>query len=113
MGIGRLFGLRGGVGSVTPGDAHQRQSAGSLLIDVRERQEWNSGHAPGAKHIPLGQLAQRARELPKDRELLVICRSGNRSSVAVELLQQAGFPQVHNVTGGMVVWQRVGLPVVK
>ncbi len=113
MRIGKLFGLSSGVSNVTPDDAQRRHAAGSLMIDVRERQEWNTGHIPGAKHIPLGQLAQRAQELPKDRELLLICRSGNRSKVAAEMLQQAGFPQVHNVAGGMVVWQRAGLPVTR
>ena len=94
-------------------EAQSRQQRGALVIDVRERGEWTRGHVPGARHIPLGQLAQAAATLPADRDLLLICQSGNRSARATELLQRAGFSQATNVAGGMGAWSRAGLPVTR
>jgi rhodanese-related sulfurtransferase len=91
-------------------EALRRQAAGALLVDVREPDEWAAGHANGAHHIPLGELAARQHELPRDREILLICRSGRRSSQAVGLLLQAGHPSPTNVAGGMQAWARAGLP---
>ena len=94
-------------------DAHEalrRQVAGALLVDVREPDEWAAGHANGARHIPLGELAAREHELPRDREILLICRSGRRSAQAVGVLIQAGHPSATNVAGGMQAWARAGLP---
>lgn len=99
------------VEEVEPGEARRRQQAGAILIDVREPEEWAAGHAPGARHMPLGQLAQRLRSLPRDRELLFICRSGNRSSRAVQLAVEAGRTRAVNVGGGLLAWARAGLPV--
>lgn len=95
---------------VDPAEARQRQAAGALLVDVREPGEFAQGHAPGARLIPLGQLSRRLSELPRDREVLFICRSGNRSGVATELARRAGLTQAFNVRGGMVAWLRAGLP---
>ena len=91
-------------------EALRRQAAGALLLDVREPDEWAAGHADGARHIPLGELAARQRELPREREILLICRSGRRSAQAVGLLVQAGHPSATNVAGGMQAWARAGLP---
>ncbi|MCL4544637.1 MAG: rhodanese-like domain-containing protein [Chloroflexi bacterium] len=112
MGLfGRLFGSGGHDGtSVNVSEAHRRQQAGALIVDVRELEEWIEGHVPGAKHIPLGRLAVKLHELPRDCELLLLCRSGNRSGVAVSLLQRHGFSNVCNVAGGIVAWERAGLP---
>ena len=82
-----------------------------LVLDVREPQEFAAGHVPGALLIPLGQLAARVGELPQDTPLYVICRSGNRSVTASEILVAAGKRDVRNVEGGMIAWQRAGLPV--
>jgi len=84
---------------------------GNVLVDVREPAEWQSGHAPGARHIPLGQLAARMGELPQDGEIITVCRSGNRSAKAAELLRGAGYRTVHNLKGGMTAWAKDGLPV--
>jgi rhodanese-related sulfurtransferase len=93
-------------------EADRRVASGDvLLIDVREADEWRRGHAPGATHIPLAQLSARLSTLPRDRDILLICRSGNRSSVAQDLLTRAGFERAINVQGGMIAWQRHGLPV--
>jgi rhodanese-related sulfurtransferase len=61
--------------------------------------------------IPLGQLAARQGELPRDRELIMVCRSGNRSGTAAAQLRRAGFAPVRNMAGGMIAWARAGLPV--
>jgi rhodanese-related sulfurtransferase len=92
-------------------EARRHQSAGALLVDVRQPDEWSAGHAPHARLIPLGALASRLDEIPRDREVLLICRSGNRSGSAQRQLLQLGYEQVTNVSGGMDAWARAGLPV--
>ena len=99
---------RTAVPSTTVADAHRR-AQDELLLDVREPSEWAAGHAPGAVHIPLGQLT--AASLSAATRLLCICRSGNRSAQAVAALRRGGYDAV-NVDGGMRAWLRQGLPVV-
>ncbi|MEX2466513.1 MAG: rhodanese-like domain-containing protein [Gemmatimonadota bacterium] len=72
-----------------------------VLLDVRSLTEWNEGHVPGAEHIHLGSLPERAEELDPDRPTLVYCRSGNRSAIGASLLQAAGFKDVRNIEGGI------------
>lgn len=88
---------------------------GALLLDVREPEEYSVGHAPGAKLIPLGQLGARLQELAeyKDKPIVVICRSGRRSGIAVGQLEAAGFKQARNVLGGIQAWEKNGLEIVK
>lgn len=81
-----------------------------LLIDVRQPDEYRAGHIRGAKLIPLDQLAAKLDTLPRDREILCVCRSGARSGSATRQLQAAGFTAL-NLSGGMMAWQRAGLPV--
>jgi rhodanese-related sulfurtransferase len=83
----------------------------AVMLDVREQDEWDAGHAPGAVHIPLGEVPQRLEELPEGDPLPVICRSGNRSGRAVQWLESQGF-EVVNVAGGMKQWAFDGKPVV-
>ena len=83
----------------------------ALIVDVREADEWAAGHAPGAVHIPMGDVPARLDELPvTDESLPVICRSGGRSSRVVQWLVQQGFDVV-NVEGGMQSWAREGKPL--
>jgi rhodanese-related sulfurtransferase len=97
--------------AVGPDEAQEAMERGAVLLDVREPHEWKSGHAPKARHIPLGQLDSRLGELPRNREILVVCRSGARSARAAKLLgSQRG--DVANVKGGMSAWERSGFPVV-
>lgn len=84
---------------------------GAWLLDVREDDEWAAGHAPGARHIPLGQLSGRAAEVPGDQVIYVICRSGHRSAHAAAALAGAGW-QALNVAGGMQEWAAAGRPMV-
>ena len=108
----RLFGRAPADASeIEPAEAKRRQDAGAKLVDVREPSEWNAGHAPGATHIPLGQLPDRLDKLPKDRDVLFICASGNRSRTATRYARQAGLTRAFNVGGGMGAWRRAGLPV--
>jgi rhodanese-related sulfurtransferase len=84
---------------------------GAWLLDVREPDEWAAGHVPQATHIPLGQLGARANEVPRDKDVYVICRAGNRSARAAQALNGAGW-QAINVAGGMQDWAAAGRPMV-
>lgn len=106
----QLFGTP--VKSVNPPEVIERlnQKPRPYLLDVRQPDEYRQGHIPGAKLIPLSELPKRARELPKDREIVCICRSGNRSASAAKHLASAGYSAV-NMSGGMIAWSRNSLPV--
>ena len=81
----------------------------AVMIDVREPGEWAAGHAPQAYPLPLDRVAPDT--VPEAPRLLAVCRSGNRSGKAADLLAAAGVP-VHNIAGGMNAWSEAGLPVV-
>lgn len=81
-----------------------------FLLDVREPEEYSAGHIAGATLIPLGQLAQRINELPRDREIICVCHSGSRSSSATRHLVSAGLNAV-NLHGGMIAWSYSKLPI--
>jgi len=96
---------------VSPVEGARLQAEGALVLDVREPDEWATGHVPGATLIPLGTLSGRFGELPRERELVVICRTGNRSAQARDLLLAAGFPAVTSVAGGIGAWAAAGLAI--
>ncbi|HVA08040.1 MAG TPA: rhodanese-like domain-containing protein [Acidimicrobiales bacterium] len=96
--------------NVGPGHAENLVLHGGVLLDVRELAEWQAGHVPGAFHLPLGQLEGEVAVLPRDRCIVVICRSGNRSATATDLLVRSGLDAV-NLDGGMQAWAAAGLPV--
>ncbi|MEY4961777.1 MAG: hypothetical protein RLZZ249_474 [Actinomycetota bacterium] len=98
--------------TVSPAKAKEAQDQGAMLIDVRESSEYRSGHAPGAKHISVQVIERRLGEIPKERQIVVMCQSGMRSQRAAEILSRNGY-QVLNVSGGIIGWQRAGLKVVK
>jgi rhodanese-related sulfurtransferase len=83
----------------------------AVLVDVREPEEWTAGHAPGARHIPLGDMSARYEEIPRDRHVYLICRSGVRSARAAQALAGAGWTTL-NVADGMQGWQSAGLPMI-
>ncbi len=91
-------------------EAIELVAGGAVLIDVREQDEWDAGHAPTAQLLPMSVLRDRLGELPTDRQLLVVCHSGGRSARMTELLLGAGYDAV-NVIGGMTAWAAVGGPV--
>lgn len=93
-------------------EAASLRDEGALILDVREPEEWNAGHIPGATLIPLGQLESRVDELPRDQQIVVVCRSGNRSQTGRDILLSAGFENVTSMSGGMNDWTSLGLPTV-
>jgi rhodanese-related sulfurtransferase len=96
--------------SVTAGDVDELDDP--FLLDVREPAEFEAGHAPGAVLVPLGTLPDGWSELPTDRPVLCICRSGGRSARATEFLREQGIDAV-NLEGGMQAWSAFGLDVVR
>jgi rhodanese-related sulfurtransferase len=89
------------------------QDNGALFVDVREPEEFAEGRVPGSTLIPLGELAQRSKELPKDARIVTVCRSGNRSLYAVDILNQQGWNDVKSMAGGMIAWKRSNREVEK
>lgn len=97
--------------STSAEEAHEAAAQRDVVIlDVRERHEWNAGHAPGSKNIPLSILDKRTAELARDRRYIAVCRSGSRSRGATAQLRGAGLDVV-NLKGGMHSWKRAGLPL--
>ena len=92
-------------------DSSPAGSAGPLLVDVREADEFAARRAVGAVLVPISEFADRHEELPRDRPLLVICESGSRSMSATMFLLQRGWTDVRNVEGGTGAWAAAGLPV--
>ncbi len=81
---------------------------GVFMLDVREPSEWNEAHVPDTVLVPLGQLGDRLSEIPTDEPIVIICRSGNRSAQARDLLLNAGYTHVTSVAGGVPEWQAQG-----
>lgn len=90
-----------------------QEDPGIMILDVREQSEYDAGHIAGVKLIPLGQLPGRLDEVPKDKPVIVTCRTGNRSAQAVKFLRDQGYTNIHNQAGGIVAWQNAGYPVEK
>ncbi len=97
---------------ITVAQAVQEYESGAFVLDVRTPQEWEDFHVPGTTHIPLDELESRISEVPQDQEIVVVCRSGNRSAVARDLLRNAGFDQVTSLAGGLTQWRAEGHPTV-
>lgn len=106
----------GAMVTLSVADLKKRIDAGPMpvLIDVREQSEWNEGHIDGAKLMPLATVEKMVADagLAKDQEIVLICRSGNRSGQAYQKLQALGYTNLKNVTGGMNEWTKIG-PVTK
>jgi len=96
---------------ITAPQAYEQYQRGALFLDVREQEDWNDGHIPGSVVIPLDELARRLGELPKDREIVVVCGQGVRSSEGARILVGAGFSPVACLTGGLGEWEAAGYPL--
>ena len=94
---------------VSVDQAYERYQAGTFVLDVRTQAEWDEYHAPNTTLIPLDELPSRLNELPKDQEIVVVCRSGNRSQQARDILLSAGF-NATSMTGGLKEWYASGYP---
>jgi rhodanese-related sulfurtransferase len=104
-----MFGLRS-KGGVAPQRARELVEEGALVLDVREPHEWQAGRIPGALHIPMGELGRRVDEVPRDRTVVVACRSGGRSATVTRALSEAGY-RAENLHGGLKAWARAELPL--
>ncbi len=101
------------VETITPAELAERLDGPNppLVVDVRSSVEYaQDGHIAGSRLLPLPTLLQRSNELPQDRPIVFVCRSGNRSQVACEQLANLGFTNTINLGGGMIDWRRAGLP---
>lgn len=93
-------------------EALAKRDAGAFILDVRQPEEWNEAHIPGSTLIPLDQLPNRINELPRDKEIVVVCRSGNRSAQGRDILLEAGFTNVTSMAGGLNQWKAADYPTV-
>lgn len=95
--------------TISPGKALSELQHGAILVDVRTRLEWNAGHAPEARHIPLEMVGRRASELPAGAHIITFCLSGHRSAIAAQGLANHGFA-VSSIVGGIPAWKAVARP---
>jgi len=100
------------VPAVTVQQAAAMVEEGALLIDIRELDEWQMLRIPGADFKPMSQIQDWFQDLPRDVDIILQCRSGNRSAHATKaLINDAGFERVYNLTGGLIAWHSASLPV--
>jgi rhodanese-related sulfurtransferase len=96
---------------ISVAQAAEKRNQGAFILDVRQPEEWQQFHIPGATLIPLGDLPNRLNEVPKDKEIVVVCRTGNRSAQGRDILLNAGFAKVTSMAGGVTQWQAQGLDI--
>lgn len=92
--------------------AAELRDSGVMMLDVREPEEWNQAHIPGAVLIPLGELQSRLSEVPTNQPVVVYCRTGHRSASGRDILKAAGYTNVTSMAGGITAWISQGLPTV-
>jgi phage shock protein E len=97
---------------ISVAEAAEKYEAGVFLLDVRTPEEWEAVHIPETTLIPLDELETRLNELPQGVEIVVVCRSGNRSAEGRDILRNAGFTDVTSMAGGINDWKSQGLPTV-
>jgi rhodanese-related sulfurtransferase len=97
---------------VTVAEAAAAHTEGTAqFVDVREVDEWVTGHIPGALHIPLGDIGRRGSEVDSGRPVIAVCRSGRRSLTAAEALRAAGHRDAVSLAGGMIAWEQAHHPI--
>ena len=96
---------------ISPTQAYAKYQQGVFFLDVRSQEEWNQFHIAGSTLIPLDQLQNRLSELPRDRDIVVVCLSGHRSKEGMTILRQAGFSRAACMTGGLTAWKAAGYPL--
>ncbi len=110
-----IGGKLSGVAQANTLEATRLINQDALVLDVREDKEFSTGHIPHSRHIPVGQLNERIKELDKfkSKPILVSCRSGQRSAQACRILKKQGFENVTNLAGGVMAWESANLPMEK
>ncbi len=83
-----------------------------FILDVRSKEEFDSGHIEGAYLLPVSELEKRLAELPQGKPIIVYCKAGSRSTSAASILLEKGFKEIFNMTGGITEWQSKGFPTV-
>lgn len=96
---------------ITPAQAYEKYQQGAFFLDVRTQAEWAQAHIAGSKLIPLDELQSRLGELPRDRDIVVVCLTGHRSEEGMKVLQAAGFSRAACMTGGLAAWKIAGYPL--
>ena len=96
---------------ISPAQAYAKYQQGAFFLDVRSQAEWDRFHIAGSTLIPLDELPNRLSELPRDKDIVVVCLSGHRSQSGTVILQQAGFTRVSCLSGGLQAWTAAGYPV--
>lgn len=104
--VWQIVAPRIGLVSIAPGELQRRMEAGEsiLIIDVREPSEFQQGHLKGARLLPLGTLRTGGQDLPKEKTVVLVCRSGNRSAQAFQMFKRRGYTNLLNLSGGMTAW---------
>ena len=97
--------------TISVNEAYSLYQNGAFILDVRTQQEWDEFHAPNTTLIPLDQLPSRLNEIPHDRQIVVVCRTGNRSQQGRDILLDAGYKQVTSMSGGLNEWRDKGYPI--
>ena len=92
---------------------HMVENGGAQVVDVREDREYESGHIPGAEHIPVNTVFARRNELSPEKDIIFVCSVGQRSALACEMAAAAGLTRLYNVEGGTEAWISAGYPVEK
>lgn len=112
-GLWLIIGVAGNhKGEVSAAEASALRDQGALFLDVRSPDEWKAAHVPGSTLIPITELKQRIDEVPRDREVVVVCSSGIRSRAGRDILTGAGFTKVTHLAGGLLEWKAQGYSMV-
>ena len=92
-------------------ERQQKGDEATYVLDVRSPEEYASGHVPGAVNIPYDQIASRIAEVPKDKDVVLYCKSGRRAGIAAETLAGQGYTRLQHLEGDIVAWVAKGRPV--
>ncbi len=96
--------------AISPEEASELKARGAVLVDVRDAPEYQSFHVPGSINIPIDDLHKRHKDLPRGREIVLVCHSGHQSPIAARLLNSLGHKDLKRLDGGVMAWRQKGLP---
>lgn len=110
--VGQITSDSGLPDEVSVAQAADLRTQGAFILDVRTSEEWAEFHIPGSTLIPVDELESRVNEVPRGRQVVVVCRSGNRSAVGRDILKGASYDQVTSMAGGLKAWRDGGLETI-